>query len=110
KGSGVGIWIGNSWTQYLTEVKRPNFYCIKASLRFKKAILSVCVIYIPPNNKNKQKEVQHIITKDIVEKRKKEYFILGRDFNHILDSITDRIGVLTCNKIQKFLLTSWLSK
>ena len=44
--------------------------------------------------------------KNIVEKRKNEYFILGGDFNHMLDPITDQIGVSTYNKIQKFLLTS----
>ena len=57
KGSGVGIWIENSWTQHLTEIKRPSPYCIKASLRIKKAIFSVWVIYILSNDKNKQKEV-----------------------------------------------------
>ena len=73
-------------------------------------ILSVWVIYILPNDKNKQKEVQRIITKNIVKKRKNKYFILGRDFNHMLNSITNQIGVLTYSKIQKFSLTSWLSK
>ena len=57
KGSGVGILIENSWGEHLTEVKRPNSYCIKVSFRFRKAILSVWVIYIPPNDKAKQNEV-----------------------------------------------------
>ena len=48
--------------------------------------------------------------KDIVKKRKNKYFILKGDFNYILDPITNRKGVSISNKIQKFLLTSWLSK
>ena len=98
------------WTKHLTEIKKLNPYCIKASFHFKNAILSIWIVYIPPNDSKKQKEIQQIITKDIIDKRKNEHFIVGGDFNRILDPILDRKGKTTpCTKKNLAVLT-WLSK
>jgi exonuclease III len=110
KGSGVGIWIDSKWNRHLASIQRPNAYSIRASFRFKKAIITVWVIYIPANDKEKANEVQRVIMKDITLKQKDEHFIIGGDFNRILNIETDRIGVSTSQKIKKLALITWLGK
>ena len=104
KGSGVGIWIDSKWNEHLASIQRPNAYSIRASFRFKKAIITIWIIYIPPNNKEKANEVQRVIMKDIMLKQKDEHFIIRGDFNKILNIETDRIGRSMSYKIKKLAL------
>jgi exonuclease III len=110
KGSGVGIWIDNAWHKHLTGIKRPNAYSIRATFSFKKAILTVWIIYIPPNDKEKTSEIQRMIVKDIIQKQRNEHFIIGGDFNRMLNLETDRVGKFSISKLRKLALITWLGK
>ena len=62
-------------------------YAIRTVFRFRKVVLVVWIIYLPPNNKEKQREIQQEIIKDIATKERNTYHIIGGDFNNILDPV-----------------------
>jgi hypothetical protein len=70
----------------------------------------VWIIYIPPNDKEKSREIQRIIMKDVMQKQKNEYFIIEGDFNKMLNIETDRVGSPYNSKIKKLALITWLGK
>src|SRR5438876_1087434 len=74
------------------EIKKVHRYAIWTVFRFRKVVLVVWIIYLPPNNKEKQREIQQEIIKDITTKERNTYYIIRGDFNSMLDPVLDKKG------------------
>jgi exonuclease III len=108
KGSGVGILVDKNWANHLTEIQRPNAYSIRVSFRFRKAQIVVWVVYLPPNDNIKQMEVQRLVTKDIASKKGNTQFIVGGDFNRILDQNLDTTNSQSRGRKPHLPLIKWI--
>ena len=89
KGSGVGILIDKKWTEHLTEIQKPNAYSIRATFSFRKTMIVVWIVYLPPNDKRMQSEIQRRVVKDISNRKGNTHYIVGGDFNRITDPDMD---------------------
>jgi exonuclease III len=109
KGSGVGLLIDKVWRSHLTEVLRPNAYSIKASFCFRKAKVVFWIVYLPPNSKLIQKEIQRLVTRDIANKKGNTHYIVGGDFNRILDQNLDTANPLPKGRKPHLPLIKWMT-
>jgi exonuclease III len=109
KGSGVGIIVDTKWSDHLTEVRRPNAYSIRVAFSFKKAKIVVWIVYIPPNDSKMQKEIQREIIEDIAKKKEEVQYIIGGDFNRILDPELDSTNTHMKGKKPQLPLIKWMA-
>lgn len=110
KGSGVGILIEKEWNKHLTKVVTPNPYMIGAVLTFKKVAFKIWIIYLPPNDDSMKREIQRLLMKDIATAKANLHFIIGGDFNKILDPELDTANQDPKQTIKKLPLTKWVEK
>lgn len=98
KGSGVGLLIHQDLAIHVSRVVRHSQYMLSIRLSFKKATIVVTQIYVPPNNK----EIQREMVKDIkalndmmslykqTNGRQRLYNIIMGDFNSTISPEIDR--------------------
>jgi ribonuclease HI/exonuclease III len=108
KGSGVGILVNKIWSRHLIAIRRPNAYSLRATFCFRKIRLIVWVVYMPPSDKKMQKELQRLVTKDISGKERGAQYIIGGDFNKILDPELDTTNRKGKKKVNKLPLIKWI--
>ena len=56
KGSGVGVLVNKQWSKHIGKVDRYSPYALKIELFFKKTVIQVWVIYLPPADKKANRE------------------------------------------------------
>jgi exonuclease III len=108
KGSGVGILVNQTWSKHLIAIIRPNAYSLRATFCFRKVRLKVWIVYMPPNDKKMQKEIQRLVTKDISERERGTQYIIGGDFNKILDQDLDTTNEKKKKRVIKLPLIKWI--
>jgi exonuclease III len=108
KGSGVGILVSKNWSEHLTEIRRPNAYSVRATFSFRRTKLIVWVVYMPPSDKRMQKEIQRMVTKDISGKKGETQYIIGGDFNKILDQNLDTTNTKKKSRNSQLPLIKWI--
>ena len=91
KGSGVGLLINNKWERHLSQVKRISAYYIEALFIFKRQKMLIIAIYIPHNDKETRREIQHQVIRRCNECTRKgtKIIVLG-DFNDIRNKELDQ--------------------
>jgi exonuclease III len=100
KGSGVALLLHKKWEPYVGRVVMYKAYYIEITLFLKKCTLVIGNIYVPPSDKEMQKELLSFISKQhngYHGKKFTHYNVMG-DFNSVVEGLIDHKGPKHQNK------------
>ena len=89
KGSGVGIILNRKWEPYVGRIIKQGAYYLEITLFLKKCTLIIGTIYMPPNDKEKQKSLLTFVNRQhsTYTRKKYTYYSLIGDFNSVVDRL-----------------------
>src|SRR6185436_12315269 len=110
KGSGVGLLISNQWEKHLGRIDRVNEYIVLASFMFKQLEIMVIMMYLPPNDKEKQRLIQKTIIDKYIKRLERTQMVIMGDFNSVVDVNLDRLTKSKKKQQKPNPLLGWLER
>ena len=81
KGSGIGVLVNERWAKHIGRVIKYSAYLLKIEFFFKKIVIQVWVVYLPPADKKSNRETQRTMIREICRNKINTYTCVTGDFN-----------------------------
>ena len=88
--------------------KKFSPYLLKAEFFFRKVVLQIWIVYLPPKNLEVTKKVHKILIEEIIKNKKNIYYMILGDFNMILNEKLDMSREGKRNIDSSTRITKWL--
>src|SRR5437868_3045888 len=79
KGSGIGLLVDQNWLKNMGVCKKFSPYLLKAEFFFRRVVLQIWIVYLPPKNEEITKRVHRILIEEIMKNKKNTYYIILGD-------------------------------
>ena len=90
KRSRIRLLVDQNWLKNIRVCKKFNSYLLKAKFFFRRVVLQVWIVYLPPKNEEVTKRVHKILIEEIIKNKKNTYYTILEDFNIVLSKRAEK--------------------